>query len=521
MIDLKQIITSLISEVVNINDINFEKNLLNNSGVIALNLAAAIFNNGLTNKTRDWFAIGLPINKDNLSIYDDIGVKQEAEIIKKLYQNIFVTSNFYSSIYTTYLDTLGFGTSVMGIVKDIEKICRFSILKNGTWTLAKQSDNIDTIYIWKRISGGQLLNSYNEYGLIPDNIKSLALKSRNKLFKVRQIIEPNENYNSEKEDIKSKKYKSYHILEEHGVLIKESGYSYFPFVISRFENTNDIYSLGLGALALGDIYQLQEQEEHKLKTQAYNYQPPLVADEEFKNILDLSVGTINYVPLGQRNVNDLVGSLIKPNFLIRDIDGSILRVEDRIKNTFFNNLLLLSLADKSGRTAEEVARRQDEQKILVLSVAENLISETLDPIFDRVFYILEEEGYLDVLKLKNMAYPVEYISELALLQKMTGYNRLSSYWTFIQALLNIPQFKSLLDEINISTLHKEIRDVTLVNPNIINTKSETDIIRSERIKAEEQMAKMQYFEGMSNGLKNMGSIPQDNLNLLMGAEGNV
>ena len=83
---------------------------------------------------------------------------------------------------------------------------------------------------------------------------------------------------------------------------------------------------------------------------------------------------------------------------------------------------MLAQTDRRQITAREVAEKHEEKLLMLGPVLERLHTELLDPLIDRTFNILQQNGVLPVPppELQNKDLNVEYVSVLAQAQRLVA-----------------------------------------------------------------------------------------------------
>ena len=108
--------------------------------------------------------------------------------------------------------------------------------------------------------------------------------------------------------------------------------------------------------------------------------PPLVAPSAAYDKLDLMPGGISFFDeqTGSQGVRSLYEHMSVP---VQALDMKIAVIQERIKSVFFNDLfLMISMADKSGVTAREIAAKESEKLIMLGPVLESASEDFSIPV---------------------------------------------------------------------------------------------------------------------------------------------
>jgi hypothetical protein len=266
----------------------------------------------------------------------------------------------------------------------------------------------------------------------------------------------------------------------------ERGFFEPPFICPRWETTgNDAYGRSVAMDALGDIKQLQQETKRKGQAIDKLANPPMVADVELKN------KPASTIPGGVTFITKPNGAGFKPayeNFRppVQELMSDIQQIQQRIKDTFFNDLFLMISNLDTVRTATEIDARREEKLVMLGPVLERLQTEGQDPIIDRVFGIMSRGGLFEdpPPEIANAPIQIEYVSMLAEAQRAantTGMER------FLAQIGNVAAVKpDVLDIPNWDRMLTRYGMVLGNDPADINSADELAVIRQQRAKQQQQ-----------------------------------
>jgi hypothetical protein len=227
------------------------------------------------------------------------------------------------------------------------------------------------------------------------------------------------------------------------------------------------------------------------------------------------VENISTVPGGISVVSDTQpGSALKPTYQIQpDIDAmenSVDKVQQRINSSFFADLfMMIANIDKSGVTAEEIAKKYEEKLLLLGPVIEGLESELLNPLIDRVFFVMMRLRLLPPPpeELSGQELKVEYISMLAQAQKSAGIAYIERFAAFINNVAE--QHPGIKDNFDVDKAAEEMSEM-LGASKILRSREEVAKIRAAREKLEQLQQKAAAAQMMVTGAKTLADTPLGN-----------
>lgn len=402
------------------------KQINNTSRMSARTLASGMMS-GITSPARPWFRLGT-----GESSLDDIqAVKQWLHEVQQIMYKVFSHSNVYNSLHQLYAELGVFGTAAMGVYHDFENVIWCKPYTVGSYMIGLNAQNIsDTFYREYEISVAQCIK---QFGIdnVSDSVKQLWEKGNTEAWiKIVHAVEPNDDRDNISPLARNKAYRSVYYEKSAGTkegqskFLRESGFDDFPVLTPRWDVTaEDIYATDCpGITALGDTKALQLAERRKYQAIDKMVNPPLQGPSSLKNKLNgNTVGPNDIVwheqsSEGLRSIYDF-----RPD--LGALNNEILNVEDRVKRGFYEDLfLMLANTDRRQITAREVAEKHEEKLLMLGPVLERLHTELLDPLIDRTFNILQQNGVLPPPppELQNRELNVEYVSVLAQAQRLVA-----------------------------------------------------------------------------------------------------
>ena len=209
---------------------------------------------------------------------------------------------------------------------------------------------------------------------------------------------------------------SCHVHEESGVLLRESGFREFPYVVPRYlkSSSNEIYGRSPAMNALPDVKMLNTMSKTTIKAAQKQIDPPLmVPDDGFVLPVRTVPGGLNFYRAGTRE-------RIEP-LNIGSNQPLGLQMEEQRRKAIRENFFVDQLMTVQGvnMTATEVMQRTEEKMRLLGTVLGRLQSELLQPLITRAFNLLLKNNKFapPPETLGDQEIEIEYVSPLAKAQK--------------------------------------------------------------------------------------------------------
>lgn len=372
---------------------------------------AAGLHGHLTNATERWFGLRVPGVTPTQSTRDYIQT-----VINIMFDEAFNSSatNFTTSIHELYLDLGSYGTGVFYIEDRLGKPIQFRTFHLADCYVSENADGIvDVLYRKYKLQARQLLQLYAD--VLPDKLRELALKEPLKEFTVIHAVEPNEDYLPRSKRNSNFAFKSCYVLLEEKILLEESGFNEFPYMVPRWSKTaGEVYGRSPAMMCLPDIKMVNEMMKTTIRAAQKATDPPLmVPDDGFMLPLRTIPGGLNYYRSGTQDKIEPLQSGVRPDIGLDFIDSR----REHIKRTF--HVDWLQLQEGPQMTATEVLQRQEDKMRLMGPMVGRLQTEFLGPLIDRVFNIFSRRNLLPdaPAELEGVNLAIDYVSPVARAQK--------------------------------------------------------------------------------------------------------
>ncbi len=451
----------------------------------ALELLSASLNGMLTNTISPWFV--LKFRSEMMNQEDE--ANEWLESCSKIMQQVFQRSNFQQEVFELYHELLAFGTSAMFITDDVKDDLRFKTIHiSEIYITEDERGMVDCLVRRFKIANKNLLTMYPD-AQFPNSILS---KIKNEphgesyiIHSVHKSDMPMGYESSARMD-----FISCHVHEESGVLLRESGFREFPYVVPRYlkSSSNEIYGRSPAMNALPDVKMLNTMSKTTIKAAQKQIDPPLmVPDDGFVLPVRTVPGGLNFYRAGTRE-------RIEPlNIGANNPLG--LQMEEQRRKAIRENFFVDQLMTVQGvnMTATEVMQRTEEKMRLLGPVLGRLQSELLQPLITRCFNLLLKNNKFaappDVIG--DQEIEIEYVSPLAKAQKT---QELSSVMRGIEIFGSLQNVAPVFDYLDIDGLVGHVKDILGLPAKVMRSAAEVQQIQQEKQQQQMEQAQLQQAQ---------------------------
>ena len=480
--------------------------ILDSTGTRALRTLSGGMMAGLTSPARPWFRL-TTLDPELDESYE---VKVWMSQTTSLMQMLFNRTNLYRALHTAYEELGAYGTSATIILDDYDRVIHCMPLTIGEYAISTNArGQVNTLYREFRMTAGQMVQEFG-YGNCSDFVQRCFDEHNYDAWAtVVNAIEPRDMRDPTKIDNKNMPWRSVYFEPQakNEKVLRESGFRNFPALVGRWIVTGgDIYGSSPGMESLGDLQQLQLEQERKSQAIDYMTNPPLIVPAELKD--DES----SILPGGMVYAGSQVqASMIRTAFDVRLDIGALLQdiadTRTRIKESFYTDIfMMLTETGRDRMTAAEVAERHEEKMLMLGPVLDRLNNEVLDPLISIVFERLVETDRLPPIPeaLQNRELNVDYISILAQSQKAIATNAVDRFTNSLGVLAGMKP--EVLDKVDADYWADAYADALGVDPRMIVSGKQVALIRQQRAQAQQQQASMEQLSQAAGAVKDLGGL---------------
>lgn len=417
------------------------------------------------------------------------------------------SSYFHPSMHEAYMDVGGLGTTCVYPHYDMARdhVIFRTYPMADIWMDEGADGVVNTVHrkiVWTK---RQLLAEF------PDVAEHEKIKRAqdNEKFTVMHCVYPNSDYNPQRRDRRSRKYKSVYFVCEHDILLEESGLSELRYLTPRWSKLcGEVYGRGPAHSVLPEIRMANAMRATIIKCAQKQVDPPLmVPDEGFLLPIRQVPGALNYYRNGAGEIQPLLsGGRV-------DIgEAEIEQSRQVIRQGFYVDWLVRSRKNER-QTAQEIIDERNQMLSMMGPVIGRLQGELIGRCIEITFNDLLTAGRLPPIpaSIDGAALEVVYSSPAARAQFASKGQGVQAFLTQLTQLL--PVMPEATDEINNAGLFSTLADVTDVTRRVLNSPEEAAQKREKREQAQQQAQMAQLAPAVGKTAKDLAQAKQAGLDL--------
>ena len=471
--------------------------VMDSTAIHANALLAASMQGSLTSGTVQFFGLrirGLALAQDHaIQVWLD-------QCAQTMYDELRQSSNFASESHELYLDLGAFGT---GAIFEDEREprpgapytgLRFQALPPGMFAVNENSEGrVDTVYYRFELSADAAFRRWP--GTVGPKVRQCQERDQDRyqMFPFLHAVYPRDEYAAKGRRATQKPWASCWVDMTDRVLLAESGFEEFPFMVPRWaKSSGEVYGRGPGHDALPDILTLNKAVEFKLK--AWNK----VIDPTIKVRDDGVIGAVRLTPGALIHVRDM--EAVQPldlggRFDVAEMEEE--KIRGSIRRIFFSDQL--QLQEGPQMTAYEVQVRYELMQRILGPTLGRLEVEWLNPMVERTFAILKRRNRFpemppelaQMIEEGKVTLDIEYEGPLARAQRLSESVAIQRYF---QIILPLSEAKpEILDNVDFD----EVAKAQAVNVNlptkILRSPQDRDDLRAARQQLQQQQAQQEQM----------------------------
>ncbi len=495
---------------------------------------------GITSPARPWFRLSTP--DPDLAEYGP--VKEYLHTVTRRMNTVFLRSNLYKVMPSTYADLALFGTGCQFIQEDFDTVIHNYSIPIGSYWIGNDAKLRVRVFGREfRMTVRQVVEAFGrkdpftgkaDWSNFSSSVKNdFENGNYESPVDVVQMIYPNPNFRPGSPFPKFKKFASDYYEKSQGsgdpsagtsnsndgLFLSESGYDIFPVMAPRWDVTGeDVYGTSCpGMDCLADIRALQTMTRRKAQAVEKMTSPPLQGNAALNNQrVSQLPGDVTYVP----SIDNGLRPIFEVDPRIQEMLLDIQDMRQTIKETFFVDIFLMMQGDdRSNVTATEVDARKQERLLILGPMLEQFNQDALTPLIDNTFHFMDSQGILPQPpeEIQGEELKVEYISIMAQAQKTLG---VSSNDRFMSGVINVAQaFPQVLHKIDPNQWVDDQADALGVNPKQVRTNDEADASAAAAAQAQAAQQQVETISEGATAAKTLAETPMDTdsaLNRLLG-----
>lgn len=365
--------------------------LYDSTAVLALSRFAAAMESILTPRAEQWHHL-VP----EYPLAESQPVKVWLEEISKLLFRIRYSprSNFASQMHECYMGLGSIGTTCMFVDDDPGRgITYRSMHMGGIYMAENSAGRIDTVHREFQLTHRQAIQ---EFGIdnVPESVRRNVATRPDEKADYLHAVFPASDRQYGRVDAKGMPWTSVYLSKSERVIVAESGYWEFPYMIGRYVVApGETYGRSPAMDALPDIKVVNEIEKTTLRIGQRAADPPyLAADDGVLGAFQIRPGVVITGGLDSTGNARLQSLESGANFPLTAAMSELRR--QAINDHFLVSLFQILAEDRSNMTATEVLQRAQEKGALLAPASGRQQSEFLGPMIEREIGILARAGVL-------------------------------------------------------------------------------------------------------------------------------
>ena len=522
------------------------------TATVVMRTFGASVQSSVTNPALPWFSY---THKDDSFVEN---YKKEMFDMANIMRRVYSGSNYYSTREENYRQFGLFSNSCTYIERDEKNIFHTYLIPVGSFRWANDSKN--RIAVFARPMKMSVINIVEKF-VMKDGVGKEDWDWHKVSDDIRQ------NFESENSDLDTK-YDIYHLIVKNkylsmgasklspfskeylsiyfesgamkgrggndfnsnndvndGKFLSIKGYDYFPVLGLRWNQNgvNEYGSGGPGDIIIGDVKSLQKAAYDLSLGLDYMVKPVWQLPFSMKqNNASMSPGEKIYSMESGKDAGARQVSNVNLDYM--PLSEFIRALQQRIKDGGYHDLLMLKqLQEKAGATATEANIWSNKEPLLFGPIQQKIETDDLRPGLDLVTQFADEAGLFDDLPndMRGENFGVRFEGVMHRKQKGVALGELNNFSNYISNILAI--FPEARNAINIHEFIKNVSEKTGIDPEIVNSKIQYDLLQAQQQKQAQQQQEAEMSEKMSKSAKNLSGASMEGdtaLTKLLGANAN-
>lgn len=421
--------------------------------------------------------------------------------------------NFPDSIHESYQDLGSFGTSVL--YQDWDENDGHVTFKSFSladcYILENSKGMVDTLYRKVNWSLRQIKQEFGEEVL---NQKMKDEKDQDKMYEPVHAVFPRMDRVPGKMNKQNKKFGSYWFLPSEKLVLRESGFSEFPYHCPRWtKRAGEVYGRSPAMTCLPDIKLLNAMEKVMIKSAQKLADPPLlVPSDGFTLPIKTAPSSLIFFEAGlaQQDMLKPLETRARPEIA----EEKMAQKRQHILRSFYADWITRE-KKRERQSATEIMDDREEMLQLMAPILGRLQTELLGPLIARTYNFLKEKRKLPPtpILLQRRSLYVGYKSPAAKAQLAT---KGVAIRRFTQELIPLAQIDpTIMDVLHPDKYAAELAVYMDVSRKILRTPEELEELRDKREKAQQMQQLTEVAGPASQAIKNIADAKEKGMNLTL------
>ena len=479
--------------------------ILDSSATQNVRTAKSGLSTGMSSPARIWFK--LRAKDPELNRYQPVRIWLD-EVVERMMQ-VLAGTNVYRDLDRHYGDLLVYGTSCSIQVSDFETVIHHYPSPVGEFLLGQDNKGrVNTLFRRFNWTTGEVVMEFGRDAVSESVRQNYDRGNHEAQVTLLHAIRPRYRRDPGKIDNQNMPWESIYMewgnSAKRSGLLRVSGFERFPVLAPRWEpNGMDVYGGSPGMDVLGDVKQLQHEQQRKGQVIDHQTDPALALPAELQ---DQEVETFpgGRVYVSQLSPHTAIRPLFEVNLNLDAVREDILDVRGRIARGLFEPLFLMlaNMPPTRESTAYEIAARKEEQMLQLGPVLSNLRTELHSPLVQGLFHRMLDIGMFPPIprELQGSALDIEYVGLLDQAQKIIGVQNMER---FTSSLAAASEFKpEVLDKWNADEWADDLADRLGVPADQVVSDEKVRALRAARAAAQAAQAQVEAMKTQSEAARN-------------------
>lgn len=473
-----------------------------------ISLAAAI-HGLLMNPSIRWFSLAFQDFDDNLDEESQLWLYDSTSRLLAYYNS--TSSNFALSSYETALDLVAFGTAIILLREDNDRL----------WFQARQLSNF---YIIDN-DAGDPIDNYREFEMtirdavaeFGDRLHPETLKlgdekqSYEKKITIIHWVYKRDLRDPQRRNGTNKPWGSVYIERGKKHIISRDGFDYQPYLTPRWSKApEEVYGRSPAMTILPDIRVVNAMSKTQLVAGEQMVRPPVnVPANSVEGTVRTAPGALNYYRAGTRDFAQPMQLGTRP-----DVGADLIREkEDKIEAAFFLDRFKLPTADsehgQTRMTATEIIERRQQGLLMTSPILSRLYAEWLNPVVVRTFnWMRKTRRFLPMPpQMENRSLRIVYQSPLALSQRASESQGFLAAWNTSAPLSTADP--TVLDNLEGDEAFRSVFAMWNVSPRFLRPKQAVAALRAQRAQDESAARDIELAQGAASAGRDVAAAVKD------------
>jgi hypothetical protein len=482
--------------------------------MLALDRFASVMDSMLTPRQAKWHNLKTTIPELNRAFEVQDWFYRVNEILFSMRYS--PKANFAGQNHERWISLGAFGTGALFTDFDATTGLRYRTVNlRNIYILENHQGVIDTVFREFEFTARQAVQKWGEKNLPEKVLKALENPHQSETkFKFLHVVTPREDYDDTRADAKGKPYASYYIsLDGKNLVAPESGYSSFPYSVSRYVTAPDeVYGRSPAMMALPDIKMLNEMNKTDIRASHKLVDPPLLLHDD--GVMGGGALRINTKPGGLivGGVSREGRQLVQPLQTGARVDINESKMEQRrnsIDDAFLVTLFQI-LVETPRMTATEALIRSQEKGMLLTPTMGRQQSEALGPQIEREIDLLMQHGVLPplppILQEAGGEYEIVYDSPMSRMQRA---EELVGVQRTMELLAPFAQTDpTILDVFDKDELARLTAEVSGVPTPVLRSQDDVDALREGRKQQQQMEQQIAAAQPLAGAMKDAAQAQQ-------------